>query len=331
VKLDLTQQWVQELVERELRLGRVEAVHMGPPCGTASKARNIPIRKKLRRAGAPNPQPLRSSKFPEGFPWLKGIRKAKVASANVLYEFAAKIANICDQCQCGILFTIENPQNSLIWETFFFAPLFERFNLHVVDACEYGSMHKRAQHFWPISLRLACKSVRCSGDHVHQDWKVQRMDNGEWKFDTAAEAEYPPKLAQKLAASFMDQLLPTGKFDIHDDIVDHAAKVGSVHQARRTRGPLLLSEFKTKVVIACSESDFPPDIIPADAPVPWQGVPVGSKLLDRQPIQCESGEDRRLSVTYGVYFSPHEFVEKALTLKHPFDVPLPLETANIAT
>ena len=122
MKLDLTQQWVQELVERELRLGRVEAVHMGPPCGTASKARNIPIRKKLRRAGAPNPQPLRSSKFPEGFPWLKGIRKAKVASANVLYEFAAKIANICDQCQCGILFTIENPQNSLIWETFFLRP-----------------------------------------------------------------------------------------------------------------------------------------------------------------------------------------------------------------
>ena len=45
VKLDLTQQWVQDFVERELRLGRVEAVHMGPPCGTASKARNIPIRK----------------------------------------------------------------------------------------------------------------------------------------------------------------------------------------------------------------------------------------------------------------------------------------------
>ena len=326
VKLDLTQQWVQDLVERELRLGRVEAVHMGPPCGTASKARNIPIRKKLRRAGAPNPQPLRSSKFPEGFPWLKGISKAKVASANVLYDFAARIAGICEQC--NILFTIENPQNSLMWETKFFAPLVERFNFHVVDACEYGSMHKKGTAFLAnfVAPRL---QKRCGGGHVHQDWKVQRMDNGEWKFDTAAEAEYPPKLAKELAASFMDQLLPTGKFDIHDDIVDHATKVGSVHQPRRTRGPLLLAEFKTKVVISCNEAEAPPDVIPADAPAPWQGIPVGSKLLDRQPIQCENGEDKRLSVTYGVYFSPHEFVEKALTLKHPFDVPLPLEIANM--
>ena len=326
VKLDLTQQWVQDLVERELRLGRVEAVHMGPPCGTASKARNIPIRKKLRRAGAPNPQPLRSSKFPEGFPWLKGISKAKVASANILYEFAAKIANICEQC--GILFTIENPQNSLMWETKFFAPLVERFNFHVVDACEYGSMHKKGTAFLAnfVAPRL---QKRCGGGHAHKDWKVQRMDNGEWKFDTAAEAEYPPKLAKELAASFMDQLLPTGKFDINDDIGDHAAKVGSVHQPRRTRGPLILSEFKTKVIVSCKESDLPPDFIPADAPVPWQGIPVGAKLLDRQPIQCENGEDKRLSVTYGVYFSPCEFVEKALTLKHPFDVPLPLETANM--
>ena len=73
---------------------------------------------------------------------------------------------------------------------------------------------------------------------------------------------------------------------------------------------------------------MPPDFIPADAPVPWQGIPVGAKLLDRQPIQCENGEDKRLSVTYGVYFSPCEFVEKALTLKHPLDVPLPLENCK---
>ena len=32
---------------------------------------------------------------------------------------------------------------------------------------------------------------------------------------------------------------PLEKFDINDDIGDHAAKVGSVHQPRRTRGPLI--------------------------------------------------------------------------------------------
>ena len=67
VQLDLTKDWVQQLIIREILSGRVDAVHLGPPCGTSSKARNIPIRKKLRRAGAPNPKPLRSSKYPQGF------------------------------------------------------------------------------------------------------------------------------------------------------------------------------------------------------------------------------------------------------------------------
>ena len=73
VKLDITQDWVQDLILKEIAPGRVDAVHLGPPCGTASKARSIPVRKKLRRAGAPNPKPLRSSKNPQGFPWLKGV------------------------------------------------------------------------------------------------------------------------------------------------------------------------------------------------------------------------------------------------------------------
>ena len=97
VKLDLTQQWVQNLIEREIKLKRVSALHMGPPCGTASKARNIPIKRKLRSRGAPNPQPLRSSAFPLGFPWLKGLNKIKVDAANSLYGFASRVAELCDE------------------------------------------------------------------------------------------------------------------------------------------------------------------------------------------------------------------------------------------
>ena len=93
VKLDLTQDWVQDLIIREVKSGRVDAVHLGPPCGTSSKARNIPIRRKLRKAGAPNPKPLRSSKFPQGFPWLQGVSLLKVQAANCLYEFSARLAN----------------------------------------------------------------------------------------------------------------------------------------------------------------------------------------------------------------------------------------------
>ena len=49
VKLDLTEPWVQTMILEEIASGRVDGVHLGPPCGTSSRARNIPIKKKLKR------------------------------------------------------------------------------------------------------------------------------------------------------------------------------------------------------------------------------------------------------------------------------------------
>ena len=328
VQLDLTQPWVQELIETEVTLGRVDGVHMGPPCGTASRARNIPIKRKLVRKGAPNPQPLRSSAHPLGFPWLKGINKAKVQAANVLYEFAAKLALLCDQF--GVLFTIENPHNSLMWETPFFKTLVSRFFFHVVDACEYGSDHKKATAFL-ANFDAPRLKQRCRGQHQHAAWRVQQLDSGEWAFDTAKEAEYPTKLAQELAAAFLDELSKKGELVLQDDLADHAAKVSAEVQPRRTKGPLLLSEFKTKVEIECSVQDDPPLIIPEDATAPWQGVPVGAKRVDVQPVDCKEGGNGRLKVTYGVFFSPQEFVQNVQTLQHPFDIPLPLDEANMSS
>ena len=43
----------------------VKYVHMGPPCGTYSRARENRIPKWALARNAPNPQPLRSEKFPE--------------------------------------------------------------------------------------------------------------------------------------------------------------------------------------------------------------------------------------------------------------------------
>ena len=145
VQLDLTQQWVQDLIVKEITLGRISGIHLGPPCGTASKARNIPIKRKLVKKGAPNPQPLRSSAYPLGFPWLKGLNKVKVQAANCLYEFSANLVLLCEKHD--VLFTVENPENSLMWETPFFKPLLQRFYFHVIDACEYGSEHKKSTAF----------------------------------------------------------------------------------------------------------------------------------------------------------------------------------------
>ena len=233
VQMDLKQPWVQEMLFNEVASGRVDAIHMAPPCGTSSAARNIPIKRKLRQKGAPQPRPLRSHKFPDGLPNLKGLNHAKVQSANQLYDFCARLCKACEEH--GVLFVVENTENSMMWSTSFFKT---------------------------------------------------------------------------------------------DDLVDHAAKLSTYMQPRRTRGPLL-SEFKAKVQISCNPESDVPKFIPDDAEFPWQGIPIGSKLLDTQPISDSNGVVVRLVVTFGVYYSEREFLQKALELEHPFDTPLPLEESNM--
>ena len=109
--LDLTTRQGQMEFWDQIRGGRVQYVHFAPPCGTASAARNI-------RRRFIDPKPLRSAEFPEGLPGLSGIDKIRVDLANELYSFVAKaIVKLEDM---GISFSVENPSNSLMWQTKWF-------------------------------------------------------------------------------------------------------------------------------------------------------------------------------------------------------------------
>ena len=73
---------------------------MGPPCGTASRAHEIPA----------GPPPSRSDQCPWGLPDLEGVHLTKVRTANEIYLFIAKVAVHC--AEAGIGFLIENPARS---------------------------------------------------------------------------------------------------------------------------------------------------------------------------------------------------------------------------
>lgn len=197
VKLDLNEQGVRDLIVQEIDAGRVHAIHMGPPCGTSSKARNIPIKKHLLKSGAPRPQPLRSAAHPDGYPWLRGVNKLKVQAANRLYQFCAFLAT---KCGMQIPWTIENPVNSWMWATSWFAPLVKRYFRNTVDACEFGSDFKKGTTFLS-NFTLPRLNKRCSNSHSHKIWNILKTEAGDWKFDASKEAEYPTRLAKAIALS----------------------------------------------------------------------------------------------------------------------------------
>ena len=81
VQLDLSKDHAWEVLENIICSCDVVCVHCAPPCGACSRARGIPM-----PDGSPGPQPLRSSAYPLGVPDMSPNDKAKVDTANRLYN-----------------------------------------------------------------------------------------------------------------------------------------------------------------------------------------------------------------------------------------------------
>ena len=60
-KVDLSKQDGQDTILSWIKSGRVDSVTLAPPCGTASRAREIPLPKSLRLRKGMQPAPLRST------------------------------------------------------------------------------------------------------------------------------------------------------------------------------------------------------------------------------------------------------------------------------
>ena len=108
LQLDLTQPAAQQIIFDRIDEGGVAGILLAPPCGTASRAREI------RRRAGPDPQPLRSSDFPRGLPHVHGADLVRLQSANQLYDFTAAVFTKC--ALLGVPCVMENPLNSLFWQ-----------------------------------------------------------------------------------------------------------------------------------------------------------------------------------------------------------------------
>ena len=114
VTMDLTKKEPQGTLLRGIQEQKVAFVLMAPPCGTASKAREIPISKEKLRPGQTAPAPLRSSEHPYGLPSLKDTDLLRVQLANELYAFTCRVATAASEV--SVPWIVENPASSYFWE-----------------------------------------------------------------------------------------------------------------------------------------------------------------------------------------------------------------------
>ena len=98
---DLLNKKRQEKILIRIRRGHYHLTAASPPCGSFTRARSA------NKAG---PRPIRSKKFPRGFPWLQGASRLQARIANELVDFTAQALSEQMKTSPG-LSVLEHPED----------------------------------------------------------------------------------------------------------------------------------------------------------------------------------------------------------------------------
>ena len=301
-QIDISSPNARELLPQMFQHVKPRWCHMGLPCGTASRARERPIKESLRRAGAPQPRPLRSAEHLLGLPGLTPFENAKVCAANEVYRVAESL--IFQIFLLGAILTLENPERSWLWAIL--ALLVKQrnnekytqwyFDLENVsfDNCMHGGAYPKATRLRANPGVFQELAVKCDNSHTHAMWGIEKRD-GLWVFDTANEAAYPRVLAARMVQCVV-RTLPS-------ELLQSTYKqyrLDSLKQAdtQTHRHGALIPEYREIV-----HSHVPP--------------PAHHKLLELPWPSGEQNEGSQMGTKYGIYFTPWEHLEMALRLDHP--------------
>lgn len=172
--------------------------HFAPPCRTMTRAR-----RSDQHGDVPT---LRSDARPEGF------GDKQTVQANLLADRTAHLSE--RQVRLGKYFSVENPEDSYIWQLKSFRRLIKLEGVSVrfirLDQCAYGGPYKKATGVVTNCPWLG-PGRRCSNapPHLHTtlqgkvwSYKVDRM-----VWFTSEAAEYPTGLCEAWAQSWRDWLL----------------------------------------------------------------------------------------------------------------------------
>ena len=332
---DLTSSEGQAICMQWLSSPNCVGVFAAPPCGTCSRARGIPLRLPTGK-WVPGPKPLRTDDLPDGVKSLTGVEKTRVESANSLYAFVTKVCLMCLATQKVVC--IENPRSSLYWRTSFFAPLKSRLTFTVHQACAYGSDRPKWTLLAHNTKTLHNLNNLCPGIGPHHRHKPWGLTNNGTTFSTAEETAYPMKLAFHIAFFLAQHVVmqgwkpPAGELCLPDETSYPYLRSITGVQPKSSKLPPLVSEFARFLDVMVPNDCVPPVVPGEKLTEQWLHVPAGACLL-KKPLRLMGGYNPDFNLkndnlqpgsapnlkrlTFGVFRSCDEFVNRAVEVGHP--------------
>ena len=303
IHLDLRSQAAWVFLDHVREHGRLFHFHISPPCGTASRARELPN----------GPGPLRPFEFPCGVPGLTDVEQAKVNSANEIY---GRCAYFCLQlARDNIGFSVENPSESHMWLFPAFSPLLLLCDMVHLHSCMYGGARKKSTCFATNVSKLKELALECDGSHPHKKWG--KLQSG---FATAEEAAFPVRLCDAFVSLLVQHAGAMGYL-----VRPFVQPASAIKQPRSSKCEPFVPEYKFQVTVPLHGQQ---PILDAKNILSHSlgPAPKGSRLLrfnykggSVKPKHAGS-QEAPISATFGVYRQPQEFLQQCLGQSHPFDL-----------
>ena len=174
----------------------VVAIFLAPPCGSASRARRIPLKRFLGK-NSHGPLPLRDDLYPNGKPGLSFRDRQRISLANKLYHLTSQLVEWANLVGCIVC--VENPQFSLFWATTFWTAAAKQMQYCVFHSCQYGSIRKKKTMLAFNHEAFYAVSAKCTGQNSKHKHAACGLDKEKKKFATSEDTAYPMGLAKLLA------------------------------------------------------------------------------------------------------------------------------------
>ena len=260
---------------------------------------------------------------------------------NYIYHLTAVLAAwaIAEGC----LFCVENPQYSLFWATTFWTSVVAKFTYTIFHSCQYGSSRKKKTmlaHNHPAFKAISAKCPGQNSKHKHAAWGVNSKTK---KFATSEETAYPMGLAKMIANCFVVALQSRGvimpeqsMLEVDDLSSRYLQKLRATAgvQPRASRIPPFVPTFKRKLQMKINTTTSSFKLFQKAPKTISDDLPKGSKLLAISPLPSTAigGDDKAVEMdsagqsnedivqTWGIPWTPQEFVKQAAKAKHPMQL-----------